>query len=225
MLVAPVEPPAPVWDKIKAGARRRGTGRADAAARSCRRRRWPRAEGPSAEIIDLTQRMRRWRGLTVMTGALAACDRRHRAGARISPRCAAARLAPEAAGGRAGGGEAGRGGARGRARGAVGAAGAVRRGVPEGRAVAGLPDVGRHRQAHRHGAPGRGRAARRQVLSIVDRDRSRTRRRSRSACSSSDDFTVRATLAAYDPAVINNATFGISLEPLGGSPTGQPTAR
>ena len=34
---------------------------------------------------------------------------------------------------------------------------------------------------------------------------------------------VRATLAAYDPAVINNATFGISLEPLGGSPTGQPT--
>jgi anti-sigma-K factor RskA len=38
-----------------------------------------------------------------------------------------------------------------------------------------------------------------------------------------DDFTVRATLAGYEPAVINNATFGISLEPLGGSPTGQPT--
>ena len=38
-----------------------------------------------------------------------------------------------------------------------------------------------------------------------------------------DDFTVKATLAAYDPAVINNATFGISLEPLGGSPTGAPT--
>ncbi len=37
------------------------------------------------------------------------------------------------------------------------------------------------------------------------------------------DFTVHATLAAYDPAVINNATYGISLEPLGGSPTGQPT--
>ena len=29
-------------------------------------------QGPSAEIIYLTQRMRRWRGLTVMTGALAA---------------------------------------------------------------------------------------------------------------------------------------------------------
>ena len=38
-----------------------------------------------------------------------------------------------------------------------------------------------------------------------------------------DDFTVKATLAAYDPAVINNATFGISLEPLGGSPTDRPT--
>ena len=38
-----------------------------------------------------------------------------------------------------------------------------------------------------------------------------------------DDYTVQATLAAYDPAVVNNATFGISLEPLGGSPTGQPT--
>jgi anti-sigma-K factor RskA len=38
-----------------------------------------------------------------------------------------------------------------------------------------------------------------------------------------DDFTVRAALADYEPAVINNATFGISLEPLGGSPTGQPT--
>jgi len=34
---------------------------------------------------------------------------------------------------------------------------------------------------------------------------------------------VKATLASYDPSVINSATFGISLEPLGGSPTGQPT--
>jgi anti-sigma-K factor RskA len=39
-----------------------------------------------------------------------------------------------------------------------------------------------------------------------------------------DDFTVRAALTSYEPAVINNATFGISLEPLGGSPTGQPTS-
>jgi len=38
-----------------------------------------------------------------------------------------------------------------------------------------------------------------------------------------DDAGVRATLASFEPSVINNATFGISLEPLGGSPTGQPT--
>ena len=38
-----------------------------------------------------------------------------------------------------------------------------------------------------------------------------------------DEYTVRATLAGYDPTVINDATYGISLEPLGGSPTGAPT--
>jgi anti-sigma-K factor RskA len=37
-----------------------------------------------------------------------------------------------------------------------------------------------------------------------------------------NDFT-RPTLAAYDPAVISNATYAVSLEPEGGSPNGQPT--
>ncbi len=37
-----------------------------------------------------------------------------------------------------------------------------------------------------------------------------------------NDFT-RATLAAYDPMVISNATYAVSLEPEGGSPNGQPT--
>jgi len=37
-----------------------------------------------------------------------------------------------------------------------------------------------------------------------------------------DDFT-RAALAAYDPAVLSNATYAVSLEPEGGSPSGQPT--
>jgi anti-sigma-K factor RskA len=37
-----------------------------------------------------------------------------------------------------------------------------------------------------------------------------------------NDFT-RPTLADYDPAVISNATFAVSLEPEGGSPNGQPT--
>jgi anti-sigma-K factor RskA len=34
---------------------------------------------------------------------------------------------------------------------------------------------------------------------------------------------TRAALTAYDPATVQVATFGISLEPSGGSPTGQPT--
>jgi anti-sigma-K factor RskA len=41
---------------------------------------------------------------------------------------------------------------------------------------------------------------------------------------SADEFTVRTTLASYDPGVINTATYGISLEPTGGSPTGRPTS-
>jgi anti-sigma-K factor RskA len=36
-------------------------------------------------------------------------------------------------------------------------------------------------------------------------------------------FTVRKALADYDAPTLHNATFGISLEPTGGSPTGQPT--
>jgi anti-sigma-K factor RskA len=37
------------------------------------------------------------------------------------------------------------------------------------------------------------------------------------------EFTVRRTLADYDAPTLNNATFGVSVEPAGGSPTGAPT--
>jgi anti-sigma-K factor RskA len=37
-------------------------------------------------------------------------------------------------------------------------------------------------------------------------------------------FTVRPTLAAYEPAVIEDALFAVTLEPEGGSPTGAPTS-
>jgi anti-sigma-K factor RskA len=37
------------------------------------------------------------------------------------------------------------------------------------------------------------------------------------------EFTQRAALAAYEPEVINSATYAVSLEPEGGSPTGTPT--
>jgi anti-sigma-K factor RskA len=36
-------------------------------------------------------------------------------------------------------------------------------------------------------------------------------------------YTVRPALPEYDPVTVNRATFGISLEPEGGSPTGRPT--
>ncbi len=39
----------------------------------------------------------------------------------------------------------------------------------------------------------------------------------------SNDFTRPAALANYDPAVISNATYAVLLEPEGGSPNGQPT--
>jgi anti-sigma-K factor RskA len=39
----------------------------------------------------------------------------------------------------------------------------------------------------------------------------------------SDEFARPAALANYDPAVLSNATYAVSLEPEGGSPTGAPT--
>ena len=39
----------------------------------------------------------------------------------------------------------------------------------------------------------------------------------------SDEFSRPAQLASYDPDTISEATFAISLEPVGGSPTGAPT--
>src|SRR5256885_16474769 len=71
VLVAPVEPQVPVWEHIKAGL---------ASAGQSEHLHLPelpappmREDAPSAEIIDLTQRMRRWRAFTAITGALAAC--------------------------------------------------------------------------------------------------------------------------------------------------------
>jgi anti-sigma-K factor RskA len=37
------------------------------------------------------------------------------------------------------------------------------------------------------------------------------------------EFTVRRALGDYDAPTLNNATFGVSVEPAGGSPTGAPT--
>ena len=40
----------------------------------------------------------------------------------------------------------------------------------------------------------------------------------------SSDFTARPVLAAYDPDVVNGATYAVTVEQAGGSPNGQPTS-
>jgi anti-sigma-K factor RskA len=37
------------------------------------------------------------------------------------------------------------------------------------------------------------------------------------------EFTARAALKAYDPDVVSNATYAVTIEPKGGSPTGVAT--
>lgn len=217
-LVAPVEPPAPVWDRIKAGLE--STGQIEhlhlpeVPAP-------PRAPaGPSADIIDLTQRMRRWRGLTVITGTLAACfvglvlareyrpdvlppDWRHKP--QVVERV-------------------------------------VEKPVEVVREV--VRDAPRPAQFVASFQKDEQSPA---FLMTVDIDKKTVTVRQVAADKLADktyqlwiatapgaaprslglvensEFTVRAALSDYDPAVISNATFGISLEPLGGSPTGAPT--
>ena len=73
VLVAPVEPPAPVWERIKAGLA--GTEQTavlhlpEVAARGVA----VRADASGAEIIQMRQRMQRWRGFSTITGLMAAC--------------------------------------------------------------------------------------------------------------------------------------------------------
>src|SRR5439155_16285409 len=71
VLVAPVEPPAVVWDRIKADLE--STGQIEHLHLPEVAPPPAREPAASADIVDLTQRMRRWRGLTVITGTLAAC--------------------------------------------------------------------------------------------------------------------------------------------------------
>ena len=220
VLVAPIEPPAPVWDKIRAGV---------AEAAPAEPMRLPEvaaplvaATEPSAEIIDLRQRMRRWRGLTVMSGALAACvvgivlAREYRPDM-LPPDWRPKQQVVERV-----------------VEKPVEVVREVVREVPSARPAQFVAVFQKDEQSPA-------------FLMSVDTDKRTVTVRQVAAerlpdksyqlwiatqpgaapqslgVLGTDDFTVQATLAAYDPAVVNNATFGISLEPLGGSPTGQPT--
>jgi anti-sigma-K factor RskA len=219
VLVAPVEPPAAVWDRIKAGLESTGqTEHLHLPELPAPPVRAP--AGPSADIIDLTQRMRRWRGLTIITGTLAACfvglvlareyrpdvlppDWRHKP--QVVERV-------------------------------------VERPVEVVREV--VRDAPRPAQFVAAFQKDEQSPA---FLMTVDIDKKTVTVRQVAADKLADktyqlwiatapgaaprslglvensEFTVRAALSDYDPAVISNATFGISLEPLGGSPTGAPT--
>ena len=218
-LVAPIEPPAPVWDRIKTALAEAGPGEPI---------RLPEvpipkvAAAPAPEVIDLTQRMRRWRGLTVMSGALAASIlgivllREYRSDVlppdwRPKPQVVE-RVVEKP----------------------VEVVREVVREMPSARPAQYVAVFQKDEQSPA-------------FLMSVDTDKRTVTVRQVAAerladksyqlwiapqpgappqslgLIEPDDFTVRAALAAYDPQVINNATFGISLEPLGGSPTGQPT--
>jgi len=196
VLVAPVEPPALVWERITAGLPEAGPREPmrlpDVAV--------PAAGAAGADIIDLTQRMRRWRGLTVMTGALAACLVGLVVARDYRPDLLPAGLRPKLAP----------------------AAQYVAVFQKDEQSPAFLMSVDidkrmvtvRQVAAEKHPdktyqlwiATQPGTAP--QSLGLIEKE----------------GFTVKATLAAYEPRVINEATFGISLEPEGGSPTGQPTS-
>jgi anti-sigma-K factor RskA len=221
VLVSAVEPPATVWDGIK------GKLPDVPASESVR---LPEVAQPApraaagAEIVDLTQRMRRWRGLTVMTGTLAACLVAVVVMREVRPEMLPERIRPQI-----------------RTQVVerivekpVEVVREVVREVPSARAAQFVAVFQKDEQSPA-------------FLMSVDTDKRTVTVRQVAAerladksyqlwiatqpgaaprslgVLGTDDYTVQATLASYDPAVVNNATFGISLEPLGGSPTGQPT--
>ena len=225
VLVAPVEPSAPVWERIREGLA--STGQSEHLHLPAVPAPAMRADAPSAEIIHMRQRMQRWRGANIVSGLIAAClvgivlVREYRPDVlppELRPtRAAVVERIVERVVERP-----------------VEVVKEVVREVPaaqpaqfvavfqkdeqspafvmsvdiDKRTVT-VRQVAAERLADKSYqlwiAPQPGAAPR--SLGMIERD----------------DFTVKAALTDYDPAVINNATFGISLEPLGGSPTGQPT--
>jgi len=207
VLVAPVEPPAPLWDKIRSAVEAAGPGEPIRLPELPQPE--PVAAARSAEIIDLTQRLRRWRGLTVLTGALAACL----VGIVVTREYGPDVLPPELR--------------------------------PKVQVVERIVEKEMPRPAQFVAVFQKDEQAPAFVLSVDVDKRTVTVRQVAAerladktyqvwmatqpgaaphslGLMDSGDF-MRTTLPADDPAVINNATYGISLEPLGGSPTGAPT--
>jgi len=221
-MVAPVEPPAPLWERIKAGLASAGQGgelhlpevpvppRAEA-----------RNGAPAAEVIQMRQRMQRWRGFSTITWLAAAClvgivlVREYKPDVlppELRPQEQPVRVVTQI----------------------VEKPVEVVREVPAPRPAQFVATFQKDEQSPA-------------FLLTVDLDKGMVTVRmvgaermtdktyqlwmaaqpgqppSSLGLINNDEFTQRAMLAGYDPGVITSATYGISLEPLGGSPTGQPT--
>jgi len=218
VLVAPIEPPAPVWDRIKAGLADAGQNGhlhlPEVAAPAMRR------DAPGAEIIHMRQRMQRWRGANIITGMMAACligivlVREYRPGV----------LPPELRPNRP--------------------VVVVEKPVEVVREV--VREVPAAQPAQFVAVFQKDERSPEFVLTIDVEKRTlmvRTVAAPRMpdrdyqiwiqprpdmppeslGLVSADEFTVRPTPATYDPGVMSGAMYGISLEPVGGSPTGRPT--
>ena len=225
VLVAPVEPPAPLWDRIKAGLA--GTQQSGelhlpevaAPAQPIR------ADAQGAEIIQMRQRMQRWRGFSTITGLMAACLVGIVLVREYKPDVLPPELRPQ--------------------RPMQVVERIVEKPVEVVREV--VREVPGPRPAQLVAVFQKDEQSPEFILTVDVEKRTLTVRTVAAqrqpdrdfqiwiqprpdvppeslGLVSTGEFTVRTTLAAYDPGVIGSATYGISLEPVGGSPTGRPTS-
>ena len=225
VLVAPVEPAAPLWDRIKAGlagTQQSGELHLPEVAEPAQ----PiRADAPSAEIIQMRQRMQRWRGFSTITGLMAACLVGIVLVREYKPDVLPPELRPQ--------------------RPMQVVERIVEKPVEVVREV--VREVPGPRPAQLVAVFQKDEQSPEFILTVDVEKRTLTVRTVAAqrqpdrdfqiwiqprpdvppeslGLVSTDEFTVRTTLAAYEPGVIGSATYGISLEPVGGSPTGRPTS-
>jgi anti-sigma-K factor RskA len=221
VLVSAVEPPPSAWERIKAQLPHVAPSETVHLPEVAQPK--PASAAGGAEIVDLTQRMRRWRGLTVITGTLAAClvavvvmreVRPDVLPLAWRPKTQVVERVVEKP---------------------VEVVREVVREVPSAQPAQFVAvfqkdeqspafvlsvDIDKRMVTVRQVAAER-LADKNYELWIATQPGAAPRSL---GVLGTDDYTVKATLAAYEPEVIRNATFGISLEPLGGSPTGAPTS-
>jgi anti-sigma-K factor RskA len=226
VLVAPVEPGAPLWDRIKAGlASTAQTGGLHLPEVPAPPASAVRADAPSAEIIQMRQRMQRWRGFSTITGLMAACLVGIVLVREYKPDVLPPELRPQ--------------------RPVQVVERIVEKPVEVVREV--VREVPGPRPAQLVAVFQKDEQSPEFILTVDVEKRTLTLRTVAAqkpadrdyqiwiqprpdmppqslGLVSADEFTVRTTLASFEPGVIGSATYGISLEPVGGSPTGRPTA-